>query len=163
MSIDVLLDAGYANITDREISKSVFQKLLMHRDSPLPYFQPVIQKGLHQLWKVEADNAEMELPSNAEKDQGYLVGTSFTATDYVTASLQYYNRGEYEKCIDASEKALDLDPAISAAYNNICVSNIQLKRWDRAIDACEKAIALNPDIKLFRNNLAWAQREEAKD
>jgi hypothetical protein len=61
MSIDVLLDTGYANITDREISNSVFQKLLMHRDSPLPYFQPVIQKGLHQLWKVEADNAEIEL------------------------------------------------------------------------------------------------------
>ncbi len=96
------------------------------------------------------------------KREGYLVSAAVTAVDYVNLSSQYYARGKYQKSIEANEKALGLDPASAGAYNNICVSNIQLKRWDRAISACEKAIALNPDVKLFRNNLAWAQREEAK-
>ena len=39
---------------------------------------------------------------------------------YISLSLMYYQKHQYEKCIEASTEALKLDVKCVAAYNNIC-------------------------------------------
>jgi protein O-mannosyl-transferase len=82
--------------------------------------------------------------------------------NYLTLSLQYYNAGEYQKCIDACQKALKLRPTYSEAYNNTCSAYNAMKMWDKGIEACEKALQCNPDNEYAKNNLKWAKGESAK-
>ena len=84
--------------------------------------------------------------------------TTLNAFDYYqTLSLHYYRSGEYEKCVEAAQKALEMNPASAAAWNNICVAYVKLAHWDRAIGACRRALAIAPDYQLATNNLVWAQ------
>jgi len=68
-----------------------------------------------------------------------------TAEDYLNKSLDYYNQGDYNKCIEASGQALKLKPDYADAWNNIGAAYIKLTQWDKAIDACKKALAINPN------------------
>ena len=84
-----------------------------------------------------------------------------TARGYINLSLQHYNQGEWEECIEACIKALNLDPSSAIAYNNIGSAYLQLQDYDRAILACQKAVALDPDFQRAKNNLRAAQRKKA--
>lgn len=85
-----------------------------------------------------------------------------TADGYLNLSLQYYNKSQYQKCIDAANEALKINPKYAEAYNNICCAYNALEKWDEAITAGEKAVALSPDSQLAKNNLAAAKAEKAK-
>jgi protein O-mannosyl-transferase len=85
-----------------------------------------------------------------------------TAENYLNLSLQYYNAGDYYKCIDACNKALILRPNYSEAYNNICSAYNAMKMWDKGIEACEKALQCNPNNEYAKNNLKWARGEKEK-
>ncbi|MCK9613241.1 MAG: hypothetical protein PHR81_05190 [Bacteroidales bacterium] len=76
---------------------------------------------------------------------------------FLDLSLQYYNMGEFQKCIDACNEALKLKPDYAEAYNNICSAYNAMKMWNKGIEACEQALKLNPNYELARNNLNWAQ------
>jgi protein O-mannosyl-transferase len=76
-----------------------------------------------------------------------------TASNYVKLSLIYYNNGEFEKCIDAASKAIELKPDYAKAYNNICAAQNSLGNFNEAIDAGVKALKLEPDYTLCKNNL----------
>ena len=76
-----------------------------------------------------------------------------TAENYLNLSLEYYNMGEYLKCVEACEAALKLRPDYGLAYNNICSAYNRLKMWDKAIEAGEQAVELEPKNQLFKNNL----------
>lgn len=82
-----------------------------------------------------------------------------TPEGYLNLSLNYYNLGEYQKCIDACNEALKLKPDFAEAYNNICSAYNALQMWDKGADACRKALELKPDYELARNNLKWALSE----
>ena len=64
--------------------------------------------------------------------------------------------------MEASGKALVLDPRSVAAWNNLCVSFIKLGSFDQAIESCNAALAIEPTNELARNNLVWAQSEKSK-
>jgi protein O-mannosyl-transferase len=85
-----------------------------------------------------------------------------TPENYLNLSLQYYNAGDYQKCIDACNKALKLRPDYSEAYNNICSAYNAMKIWDKGIEACEKALQCNPNNEYAKNNLIWAKSEQGK-
>ena len=80
-----------------------------------------------------------------------------TSGNYLNLSLKYYQQAQYQKCIDACNKALKIDPKCAEAYNNICSAYNAMGKWKEGILACEKAILLKPDFPLARNNLAWAK------
>ena len=86
-----------------------------------------------------------------------------TTENYLALSLMYYRAGQFEKCIEASKKALGLDPEYAAAYNNICSAYNELKMWDKAIEACDQALKIDPEFQLAKNNLEWAQSSKVKD
>lgn len=81
---------------------------------------------------------------------------------YLNLSLEYYNRGQYQKCIDMCNEALKLKPDYSEAYNNICSAYNAMKMWDEGIKACEKALEITPDYQRAKNNLIEAQQQKEK-
>lgn len=80
-----------------------------------------------------------------------------TPENFLDLSLQFYNRGEYQQCIDACNEALKLKPDYAEAYNNICSAYNAMKMWDKGAEACEKALKIRPDYELAKNNLKWAK------
>jgi len=76
---------------------------------------------------------------------------------YLTLSLESYNAGDFNGCIDACNKALKLKPDYAEAYNNICSAYNALKQYDKAIEAGEKALKINPNYQLAKNNLNFAK------
>ena len=86
-----------------------------------------------------------------------------TPDNYLTLSLRYYEAGQFEKCIEAAEKALEMQPEFAAAYNNICAAYNELQLWDRGIEACTQALEIDPEFQLAKNNLEWARSSKAKE
>ncbi len=84
-----------------------------------------------------------------------------TPERYLGLSLLHYRAGQYQDCIKAAKKALQLRPDYAEAYNNIAAAYQAMSQWNAAIDAARRALELKPDFVLARNNLAWsrAQRE----
>ncbi len=72
---------------------------------------------------------------------------------YIRLSLLYSNKFENIKSINASNKAISLDPNSSIAYNNLCSSYNRLGMYDKAKEACEKSLEINKSNTLTRNNL----------
>jgi tetratricopeptide (TPR) repeat protein len=79
-----------------------------------------------------------------------------SVNNFIALSLQYFNKGEFQKCIDVCYKAIALDSTSSLAYNNMCAAYNQLKEWDKAIIAGDRAIHFAPDFTLAKNNLNFA-------
>ncbi|HYA43384.1 MAG TPA: tetratricopeptide repeat protein [Syntrophobacteraceae bacterium] len=80
-----------------------------------------------------------------------------TPENYVWLSLAYYQRDQFEKCIEAAQKALRLKPKCVEAYNNICSAYIRLGDKSRATRACQSALEIDAGFELARNNLRVAQ------
>jgi tetratricopeptide (TPR) repeat protein len=81
-----------------------------------------------------------------------------TPEGYLNLSLSYYEAKDFDKCIEAAQKALALKPAYPEAWNNICSAHNSVNRFAEGAAACEQAIKLKPDYTLAKNNLAWAQK-----
>ncbi len=84
--------------------------------------------------------------------------TTKTADSYLNLSLQYYNAGDYQGCVDAAQKALELKPDFAAAYNNIGSAYNIMKKYKEAREALLKAVQLDPSSQLAKNNLALAEK-----
>ena len=84
--------------------------------------------------------------------------TTKTPESYLSLSLQYYNAGDYQGCIDAAKKALELKPDYAPAYNNIGSAYNILKNYKEAKAALLKAVELDPASQLAKNNLALAEK-----
>jgi protein O-mannosyl-transferase len=82
--------------------------------------------------------------------------------NYINLGLMYYNRVDYNKCIEVTKKALEYNPKSSLAYNNLCSAYNQLRMWDEAIAAGKKALEIKPDDQLAANNLKVAEDGKSK-
>jgi len=118
-----------------------------------PTHQPA-KKILEKSWQATKNDmmAAKEIAENTNTPEAYL-----------NLGLKYYRRGEYEKCIEASESALLLKPDYGSAYNNICTSYNKLGQYNKAAEACEKALKIDPHDKLARGNLNWGRAQQEKD
>jgi tetratricopeptide (TPR) repeat protein len=90
------------------------------------------------------------------------VSKPVTAEDFLNQSLDFYNQGQYDKCIEASNQALKLKPDYADAWNNIGAAYIKLSQWGKAIEACKKAIAIDPKHDRANNNLKFAESQLKK-
>ena len=86
-----------------------------------------------------------------------------SADKYLNLSLKYYQKNDFEKCIEAASNALKLKPDYAEAYNNIGISWYSLKNYDKSIEAYHQALAINPDNQLAKNNLANAEKAKLDD
>ena len=75
-----------------------------------------------------------------------------------TMGLIYLGREMFAEAQKSFEQALEIDPKMSDAWNNLGALFIQIGRWDKAIEACEKASTdvLYPYPYLPLGNIGWA-------
>jgi tetratricopeptide (TPR) repeat protein len=64
--------------------------------------------------------------------------------------------GRTEEAIEALEKALELNPDIVQAWNNLANAYLQKGDVDKAVETNLRLLNLAPDFGLGRNNLAVA-------
>jgi tetratricopeptide (TPR) repeat protein len=69
-------------------------------------------------------------------------------------SLLYYQKQQYEKCIEAANEAIKIKPDCIEAYNNICSAQNIIGNYDEAILAGQQALKIDPEYELAKNNLA---------
>ncbi len=76
--------------------------------------------------------------------------------DYVNASLEDYNRGDYTQCVYDARESLKLRPGMPAAWNNISLCNAELGDWDASIAAATEALRIEPESDVVHENLDMA-------
>ncbi len=81
-----------------------------------------------------------------------------TPEGYLDLSLNYYMAKDFEQCIAAAQKALELKPDYAEAWNNICSAHNSLGNFEEGAKACGMALKIKPDYPLAKNNLAWAMK-----
>lgn len=117
---------------------------------------PELRPGLPGSPQPNASLPNASLPNTA------VPNTRPVEDNLVNQSLAYYRDHNYQKCIESAQKAVQLKPTSSPAWNNIGACYCELKEWAKAIPALEQAIRLQPDFQLAKNNLAWARGELSK-
>src|SRR5262249_22124686 len=53
-------------------------------------------------------------------------------------SAKYCNANNYQDCLTAAQKAIDLRPNYAEAYNNMAAAYFALQRWDDGIEAARQ-------------------------
>ncbi|KAF5414220.1 MAG: Photosystem I assembly protein Ycf3 [Candidatus Methanogaster sp.] len=75
-----------------------------------------------------------------------------TAEEWNEKGIDFRDSGEYEKAIECSDKAIELDPNYGDAYNTRGIVYDDLKQYERAIEDYNKAIELDPNGAYAYNN-----------
>lgn len=66
-----------------------------------------------------------------------------------------YHNGQYEKALGLFTKAIDIDPAMTEAYNNLGLTYTEINEEEKATEAFRKAISLSPELAASYNNLGY--------
>ncbi len=66
-----------------------------------------------------------------------------------------YHNGQYEKALGLFKKAIDLDPAMTEAYNNLGLTYTEINEEEKATEAFKTAISLSPELAAAYNNLGY--------
>jgi len=77
-------------------------------------------------------------------------------SEYLQKCVDLYASGHFEEMILAAKMAIRRNPKSSRAYNNVCVANLRLKRWEPARSACESALKFDPQNTTAQANLKRA-------
>jgi tetratricopeptide (TPR) repeat protein len=71
------------------------------------------------------------------------------------AGVMAYHNGQYEKALELFKKALELDAAMTEAYNNLGLTYTEINEEEKATEAFKKAIQLSPELAAAYNNLGY--------
>lgn len=132
----------YTDLENWEMLSSYLQKLsnVFPKDETLGYYKKI---SVDRISKIEV--VLQQVKQNPSSD------------NYLNLSLLYYNIQNYEACIEASKKAIEIDPNDSKAYNNVCAAFNVIGNYDEAIHWGEKAIQIDPSNQKAKNNLALSK------
>jgi adenylate cyclase len=102
-----------------------------------------------------------EFKQALEIDNGYALAWSGLSQVYSTWGYQQQQRGEdfkpmYEQSLQASQKAVNLDPALGDAHRALAQSQLMLGNFAQAAEEAQKAIELNPNDAEAWENLGRA-------
>lgn len=105
----------------------------------------------------ELQASSSETMEDKIKKEAKMAEDNPSAANYINLSLTYYRNGMFAECIKACEKALELDPRSSLAFNNMCSAYNSLGQWEKGAAACRKALEIDPAFDRAKNNLKWAE------
>ncbi len=177
-----VLKSAMGNQTDAEINFK--QALFLNPENPEPYyfyakwlyeqgrFREALDKTTAGLKVSPGHSGNKSLYANLTAIVANKGGSQLQISEQVakekpnvnnciSLSLVYYQEQQYEKCIEAANEAIKINPNCVEAYNNICAAYNMLKMWDKAIDAGEKGLKVNPDYPLIKNNLEMSKKGRA--
>jgi tetratricopeptide (TPR) repeat protein len=75
-----------------------------------------------------------------------------SANYWVDQSDSFCKQGQYNDCLDATNKALTIEPNNALAWNNRGVALDGLTRYPEALEAYDKALSINSNYALAQNN-----------
>jgi Flp pilus assembly protein TadD len=76
-----------------------------------------------------------------------------SAEEWFERAYSFYENKNFDEAIRCYQKAIELEPDLDAAHNNLGIVFRHLKRYDEAETAFRKAIELNPDYAQAYSNL----------
>jgi len=75
-----------------------------------------------------------------------------TAAEWYNKGNEWLNKGMCKEAIECYNRALELDPHLSVAYNNRGRAYGDLGQYDKALADCNRAIELNSNLAVAYNN-----------
>ena len=103
-----------------------------------------------------------ELGERKKRAQAARYPDGLKPEELVNLSAKFCNSGNYDDCLGAAQKALDLRPGYAEAYDNMAAAYLSLKRWDEGIEAARLAIQSKPNDATAKSNLEWGLSQKAK-
>ncbi len=154
------LSLSPADIDSRYLVMQIYQE---QQDWP-----NLIATANETLTMLPGDKTSMDYLASASGKKGKLeealdnVKQNPTQNNYISLSLVYYNLKDYQKCIDACNEALKIDPKNKLAYNNLGSAYNVMGEWILAEKAFKQALDIDPGFQLAKNNLAFAVSQLSK-
>jgi tetratricopeptide (TPR) repeat protein len=102
-----------------------------------------------------------ELAERQKRAQAARYPAGLKPEDLVNLSAKFCNDGNYQDCIGAAQKALDLRPGYAEAYNNMAAAYLSMGHWDEGIAAARQAIQSKPNYAAAKSNLEWGLSHKA--
>jgi tetratricopeptide (TPR) repeat protein len=96
---------------------------------------------------IELNTANLDMNSDLSYEKAHEFVTKYPKDKFAYQSLANiaWKNGDPEKCLQATEKVLELDPTDANAYNTKAYCLSFLNRYDEAISTVKKPIPLQPD------------------
>jgi protein O-mannosyl-transferase len=67
---------------------------------------------------------------------------------YVNLGFAYFNAGDYDRSLELTKKALEIDSKSASAYYNLSLTLQKLGDLDQAIEMAKKSLLLDPDLQI---------------
>ena len=103
-----------------------------------------------------------ELAERARRARAARYPDGLKPDQLVNLSARFCQNRNFEDCLGAAQKALDLRPGYAEAYNNMAAALLAMGRWDEGIAAARQAIQAKPNYTAAKSNLEWGLAEKAK-
>ena len=80
---------------------------------------------------------------------------------YLQSAIDFFNQREFGRSLEATQQAIENDPAYAAAYNQLALIYMETKRYQKSEEAFRKALEVQQDYAEVLNNLgALLNRQE---
>jgi tetratricopeptide (TPR) repeat protein len=108
-----------------------------------------LEKVAQEQIALAVQNAKEEIKKQSKAEELFMQGNSY-----------YYDK-EYDKAIEAYQKALESNPKNDATYTNMGVVYTNQEKYDKAIEAFQKALEVNPkkDGAYTNMGIVYGQQE----
>jgi len=80
----------------------------------------------------------------------------FEAIHFCNLGTAWYEKGDYAKVIEYSERAIKLDPKYAVAFNNLGAAHAKQGNLDVAMECYKKATSINPNYATAFSNIGVA-------
>ena len=92
------------------------------------------------------------IPKQTPVDSGKKEESQSRANGYLVMGNTVYSMGKYEEAIDSFNKALQIDPENSIAWNNKGLAFVKMGDVNEAINCYDNALKINPRDPVFLTN-----------
>jgi len=129
------------------VPKHVFLKCILD-DYTSFYWEPTIASekdaGFYRDWlNIPDKNSYPKVLDEKE----------FAAIHFCNLGVAWYEKGDYAKVIEYSERATKLNPKYAVAFNNLGVAHAKQGNLDVAMECYKKATSINPNYAAAFSNI----------
>jgi cytochrome c-type biogenesis protein CcmH/NrfG len=119
--------------------------------------------GVHQAQKSQENNPKEEIKSRISEMEHIMKSDPNNLQVLIQLGGDYFDTGQYDKSIQAYDKALKIDPKNAEITTDMAVAYRRLGKTDESVKLFRKAIEMDPNQTLAMFNLGIVLRDDKKD